>query len=88
MDLPTFQALRCGNIITAVGAPKLMVTDALRDVSGNTLWIACGGIAYGVADIAELTLIDSIESRAKVSGQAGGAIVLVEQSNTGGGWTP
>jgi hypothetical protein len=79
MDTPTFQKLTYGNIISEAGR-KLGVTQTLKDTTGSTFAIMCGGEAFEISDAPALTLVSSASSRTVITGSPDGKLVLMGET--------
>jgi hypothetical protein len=79
MDVPTFQKLTYGNIVSEAGR-KLGVTQTLKDAQGNTFEIFCGGEAFEIADAGALTLVSSASSRTVITADSTGRLVLMGET--------
>jgi hypothetical protein len=79
MDTLTFQKLTYGNIISEAGR-KLGVTQTLKDTTGATFEIFCGGEAFQLADAPALTLVSSASSRTVITGAPDGKLVLMGET--------
>ncbi len=78
MDLPTFQKLTYGNIISEAGR-KFLVSHTIKDPTGNTM--AIGVIeAFESTDAAGLDLENSASSRTFIQGAPDGKLVLMGET--------
>jgi hypothetical protein len=79
MDTTTFQKLTYGNIISEAGR-KLGVTQTLKDSTGATFAIMCGGEAFELTDAPALTLVSSASSRTVITAGPDGRLVLMGET--------
>jgi hypothetical protein len=87
VDTATFNALKYGNIVAEAGR-KLGVTHTLRDATGLTQAIFCGGEAFQASDAPALTLVSSDYSRTLFQGAPDGSIILMGETVPGSSTSP